>query len=59
MNAILSFKNFEEEEKENLLCREDLRDRLNEVHEKLMRQVSLVALQEPTEEVIAIVLLIL
>ncbi|XP_065200353.1 ryanodine receptor [Planococcus citri] len=53
MNAILSFKNFEEEEKENLLCREDLRDRLNVVHENLMKQVSLVALQEPAEEELA------
>ncbi|XKL68210.1 hypothetical protein PGB90_003701 [Kerria lacca] len=50
MNAILSFKNVEEEEKENLLCRDDLRDRLNTVHEKLMNQVSLLALQEPSAE---------
>ncbi len=50
MNAILGFKNFEEE-KENLLCRDDLRDRLNAIHEKLMSQVSLVALQEPSSEV--------
>lgn len=52
MNAILSFKNFEEEDIENLLCREDLRGRLNEIHEKLMKQVSLLALQEPSDEVI-------
>lgn len=52
MNAILSFKNIEDEDKENLLCRDDLRDRLNTVHEKLMRQVSLIALQEPSAEVI-------
>lgn len=52
MNAILSFKNIEEEDKENLLCKDELRERLNAVHERLMRQVSLVALQEPSTEVI-------
>lgn len=51
MNAILGFKNVEEEEKENLLCRDDLRERLNTIHEKLMKQVSLVALQIPSAEV--------
>lgn len=52
MNAILSFKNIEEEDKENLLCKDELRERLNAVHERLMRQVSLVALQEPSTEVL-------
>lgn len=51
MNAILSFKNVDGEDTENLLCRDDLRDRLNMVHEKIMSQVSLLALQEPSIEV--------
>lgn len=51
MNAILSFKNVDGEDTENLLCRDDLRDRLNTVHEKIMCQVSLLALQEPSLEV--------
>lgn len=51
MNAILSFKNVDGEDTENLLCRDDLRDRLNFVHEKIMCQVSLLALQEPSVEV--------
>ena len=51
MNAILGFKNVEEEDRENLLCRDDLRDRLNTIHEKLMKQVSLLALQDPSMEV--------
>lgn len=51
MNAILSFKNMEEEDKENCLCQDELRSRLNQVHGKLMSQVSLIALQEPSEEV--------
>nr|CAD7437731.1 unnamed protein product [Timema bartmani] len=49
MNAILSFKNLEEEEKENCPCGEDLSERLNGFHGQLMDQVSLIALQEPEE----------
>ncbi|KAL1124812.1 hypothetical protein AAG570_001433 [Ranatra chinensis] len=50
MNAILRFKNLEEDDKENCPCTEDLRERLNNFHESLMCQVSLRALQEPQEE---------
>lgn len=50
MNAILGFKNFEEEDKENCPCGDDLRERLNSFHESLMSQVSLNALQEGGDE---------
>lgn len=46
MNAILSFKNFEEDE-ENSPCGGDLREKLNEFHEQLLTKVSLSALIEP------------
>nr|XP_049707601.1 ryanodine receptor isoform X15 [Helicoverpa armigera] len=47
MNAILSFKHLEEEDKENCPCGEELIARMNEFHESLMAHVSLHALQEP------------
>ncbi|XP_073986803.1 ryanodine receptor isoform X3 [Rhodnius prolixus] len=50
MNAILSFKNFDEEDKENSPCGDDLRERLNAFHEQLLQKVSLLALQEPSDE---------
>lgn len=56
MNAILDFKNLEEEDKENCPCGDELRERLNKFHEGLMKQVSLNALQEPQEEVSTIVI---
>ncbi|CAH0546152.1 unnamed protein product [Brassicogethes aeneus] len=46
MNAILCFKNIEEEEKENCPLTDDLSERLNEFHAKLMVHVSLQALQD-------------
>lgn len=51
MNAIIGFKNLEEEESENCPCGNDLRERLNYFHERLMNHVSLVALQEPSLDV--------
>ncbi|XP_063919785.1 ryanodine receptor isoform X1 [Zophobas morio] len=50
MNAILSFKNLEEEDKENCPLGEDLCEKLNEFHARLMAHVSLQALQAPSEE---------
>lgn len=50
MNAILSFKNIEEEEKENCPLGDELCEKMNDFHGKLMSQVSLQALQAPTEE---------
>ncbi|XP_049853809.1 ryanodine receptor isoform X5 [Schistocerca gregaria] len=49
MNAILGFKNLEEEDKENCPCGEELRDQLNAFHEKLMSHVSLNALRDAEE----------
>lgn len=46
MNAILSFKNMEEDD-ENSPCGNDLREKLNEFHDQLMGKVSLSALIEP------------
>lgn len=46
MNAILSFKNMEEDD-ENSPCGDDLRVKLSGFHEKLMGKVSLSALVEP------------
>lgn len=46
MNAILSFKNMEEDD-ENSPCGGDLREKLTGFHEKLMGKVSLSALVEP------------
>lgn len=51
MNAILGFKKIDEEDTENLICRDDLREQLNFVHEKLMMQISLNALLENESEV--------
>ncbi|KAJ8920014.1 hypothetical protein NQ315_006545 [Exocentrus adspersus] len=50
MNAILCFKNLEEEEKENCPLGEDLCDRMNVFHDRLMNHVSLQALLAPQEE---------
>uniref|UniRef100_A0A182UXB4 Ryanodine receptor 3, brain n=1 Tax=Anopheles merus TaxID=30066 RepID=A0A182UXB4_ANOME len=49
MNAILGYKNLEEDDLENASCGPELRNRLIEFHEKLMGKVSLNALQEPEE----------
>lgn len=46
MNAILSFKNTEEEDPENCPCGEDLIVKMNDFHSNLMSYVSLHALQE-------------
>ncbi|RVE49455.1 hypothetical protein evm_005886 [Chilo suppressalis] len=46
MNAILSFKHLEDEDKENCPCGEELIARMNDFHESLMVHVSLTALQE-------------
>lgn len=51
MNAILGFKNLESVDKENCLIGDDLRERMNEFNEKLMKQISLVALQESEDDV--------
>ncbi|GBP39010.1 Ryanodine receptor [Eumeta japonica] len=50
MNAILSFKHMEEEERESCSCGEELIARMNDFHESLMAHVSLKALQEPDPE---------
>lgn len=50
MNAILGFKNLEEEDKENCPIGEDLCERMNVFHDKLMIHVSLKALLAPPEE---------
>uniref|UniRef100_A0A6P7G955 Ryanodine receptor-like n=1 Tax=Diabrotica virgifera virgifera TaxID=50390 RepID=A0A6P7G955_DIAVI len=49
MNAILCFKNLEEEDKENCPLGEDLCEKMNGFHEKLMIHVSLQALLAPVE----------
>lgn len=49
MNAILGFKNLEEDDTENCPCGVELREKLNTFHSELMTQVSLSALQEATE----------
>lgn len=51
MNAVLGFKNLEADDQENCPCGLDLRQNLNGFHEGLMKHVSLVALQDPSEEV--------
>lgn len=51
MNAILGFKNLEEEDKENCPCGDDLREKLNGFHQGMMSKVSLEALLEPPVEV--------
>lgn len=50
MNAILCFKNLEDDDTENCQCGTDLRNRMNEFHSQLMVKVSLSALQEAAEE---------
>jgi ryanodine receptor 2 len=50
MNAILWFKNLEEEDKENCPLGDELCEKLNEFHTRLMSHVSLQALQAPAEE---------
>ena len=47
MNAILGFKNFEDEDKENCPLADDLMERLSNFHDKLMVHVSLKALLAP------------
>lgn len=59
MNAILSFKNFDEEDKENSPCGDDLRERLNAFHEQLLQKVSLLALQEPSDEVTFLIVFVI
>lgn len=51
MNAILGFKNLDNDDKENCLIGDELRERMNEFNEKLMKQISLVALQESEDDV--------
>lgn len=50
MNAILCFKNCEDDEENGSQIGKDLRDRMNEFHDQLMTKVSLNALQEQVEE---------
>ncbi|XP_014249566.1 ryanodine receptor isoform X2 [Cimex lectularius] len=50
MNAIICFKNLDEDDSESCPCGPELRERLNSFHSGLMQKVSLVALQEPEEE---------
>jgi len=57
MNAILGFKNMDTDDKENYLIGDDLRERMNEFNEKLMKQISLVALQESEDDVIVLLIL--
>uniref|UniRef100_A0A336KLC6 CSON012070 protein n=1 Tax=Culicoides sonorensis TaxID=179676 RepID=A0A336KLC6_CULSO len=49
MNAILGFKNLEEDDQENCTCGLELRGSLNDFHGQLLAKVSLNALQEPEE----------
>lgn len=56
MNAILGFKNLDNDDKENCLIGDELRERMNEFNEKLMKQISLVALQESEDDVIILIL---
>lgn len=57
MNAILGFKKLENYDKENCLIGDELRERMNDFNEKLMKQISLVALQESEDEVIILFIL--
>lgn len=57
MNAILGFKNLDIDDKENCLIGDELRERMNEFNEKLMKQISLVALQESEDDVILLIIL--
>lgn len=56
MNAILGFKNLDSDDKENCLIGDELRERMNEFNEKLMKQISLVALQESEDDVILLMI---
>ncbi|XP_034937910.1 ryanodine receptor isoform X2 [Chelonus insularis] len=49
MNAILSFKNLEDDDPENIPCGEELITKMNEFHNELMSYVSLHALQEAAD----------
>ncbi|XP_069964751.1 ryanodine receptor isoform X19 [Bactrocera oleae] len=49
MNQILCFKNLESDDQENCTCGLDLRSRLYDFHDSLMKKVSLNALHEPDE----------
>ncbi|XP_043283357.1 ryanodine receptor isoform X10 [Venturia canescens] len=49
MNAILSFKNLEDDDPDNIPCGEDLITKMNEFHSDLMSYVSLHALQEAAD----------
>lgn len=49
MNAILNFKNLEEEDSDNCPCGEELIAKMNEFHSELMSYVSLTALQEAAD----------
>lgn len=51
MNAILSFKNLEEDDPDNIPCGEDLISTMNEFHSSLMTSVSLSALQDAQEAI--------
>lgn len=59
MNAILGFKNLDSDDRENCLIGDDLRERMKEFNEKLMVQISLVALQESEDDVTLFVLVFL
>lgn len=50
MNAILGFKNMEEDDKENCPLGEELIERMNDFNDRLMVQVSLKALLAPEKE---------
>jgi len=56
MNAILGFKKLDSDDKENCLIGDELRERMNEFNEKLMKQISLVALQESEDDVILLII---
>lgn len=49
MNAILSFKNLEDDDPDNIPCGEELITKMNEFHSTLMSYVSLHALQEAAD----------
>jgi len=51
MNAILGFKNLEEEEKENCPCGDELRGLLQQFHDELIGKISLEGLQDPSDDV--------
>ncbi|XP_057319083.1 ryanodine receptor isoform X4 [Microplitis mediator] len=49
MNAILSFKNLEDDDPDNIPCGEELIAKMNEFHGKLMSYVSLQAIEESSD----------